>query len=117
MKLTRFVSNQAALSFPWGIVYREFMRDGSVWAVVPLNWIFRWARLLWFKLRAPKYKNVEEYINYYLGLAVKAVDDCKLEEGEGFYWSQENKAIHAFTKSHIKHNIMVLTFKGWDNDG
>lgn len=60
IKLTRFVSAQASLGFPYGIVYREYLMDGSVWAIVPFNWVYRWARQLWHILRSPKNKSLEE---------------------------------------------------------
>ena len=113
VKLTRFVSAQATLDFPWGIVHRDYMRDGNIWTVVPLNWIFRWARQLWHILRAPKKNNIEEFINSHLARAVKAVDDFEWDEVIGPL-DKDEVVIFSITKQAIKNRIQDLKYGGWE---
>lgn len=96
MKQTRFVPNFLNHIRPpkgWGIVYHDYLRDGIVYAIVPLNLIIRWFRKLGYWLKSPKKITLEERKSLWLSMVLGEINRYKIDHDLAVIESKADKLL------------------------
>lgn len=69
--MKKYVYEGEIIPFGYGFCYMEYDRLARVFYPFPINWIIRYARVLWWKIRSPETKWFEwefiEYVGFFTG--------------------------------------------------
>ena len=93
MKITRFVPHPVHPPRGWGIVYYDYLRDGNVYAIVPLNRIIRWFREVRYWLKSPKKLTLEERESQWLLMVLRGIDRYKIDNDLGLEESRADRLL------------------------